>query len=58
MYRLQIAYKQTAANNNLNIQIKSPISRLLATSTQLSISLSLNIDIPIVTNPPAIYISE
>lgn len=57
-YRLTIVYYQTAANNDLVIQIKSPISRLLLTSnTTLSISLSLSVTVPIVTNPPAIYIT-
>ena len=60
-YQLNIVYYQTAANNNLNIQIKSPISRLLFTSNStltLSISLSLTVLVPIVTSPPAIYIPQ
>lgn len=58
-YDLIIVYYQTAANNNLNIKIKSPISRLLFTSNTtltLSISLSVTVSVPVVTSPPAIYI--
>lgn len=58
-YQLIIVYYQTAANNNLNIQIKSPVSRLLFTTNStlnLSISLSVTVSVPIITSPPAIYI--
>jgi hypothetical protein len=41
-YQLTIVYYQTAANNNLMIQIKSPVSRLLlTTNSTLTLSISL-----------------
>jgi cysteine-rich repeat protein len=58
-YQLKIFYRETAANNNLNIQIRSPISRLLIATNStlsLSISLSVTVSVPVVTSPPAIYI--
>jgi len=59
-YKLMITYYESPANNKLSLSIQSPISsRLLVISPlQLSISLNLSISIPIVTSPPAIYISD
>lgn len=58
-YQLVVVYYESIQNNNLNIQIKSPASRLLVTSSlALTISLNLTVSIPVVTNPPAIYVSQ
>ena len=64
LYQLVITYYQSPQNEQLSISVKSPISRLLAerslqtTTLQLSITLSLNLDVSIQTYPPAIYVSN
>jgi cysteine-rich repeat protein len=59
-YKLLITYYESPANNKLSLSVRSPIvTRMLTTSPlQLSINLNLSISVPIVTSPPAIYVSD
>ena len=56
-YELRVNYRQTAQNDQLSIQIKSPIARRLQSTTlALNINLNLNLNVTIDTNPPAVYV--